>query len=165
MGTGDLWNAIATLWTNASLDTPFKALWGAEHDQDDYPVLNDMEATPGHPQPYCVCDVPGGRTINRMSNTDDTNREIRDIPVRFHVHAKKTSLSSNSAKQIARDLAEEIMKKFGGHPTVAPTALELTNANWMQAQYQTDYGIRTGDDEYEWVVSYLMKIDVVNAVT
>jgi len=54
---------------------------------------------------------------------------------------------------------------FGGHPTVAATgAIILTNGKHLITQYQNDFGIRIDDNEYQWVVEYLFRIDVPVAV-
>ena len=68
---------------------------------------------------------------------------------------------ARTAKEIAAYLAEEIMKVFGGHPTVVPTGMvALDYGNHLITQYVSDDGVRTGDEEYSWLVSYLFRLDV-----
>ena len=72
----------------------------------------------------------------------------------------------DSQKVVAATLSEEIMKVFGGHPTVRPTALTLSNGNHLLTTYQNDFGLFEGEDEYSWTVNYLVKVDVpVQALT
>ena len=156
----DIYRAIQALWTAESIDTPFKALWPASVTPTDYPVLHDGEATPGQPWPYCVFGVSPSNTAARMSRTTTSKWEIRDVPCEFHVHGKPVTGDTRSAKRIAAAMAANIINKFGGGPSVAPTAMSLDNGNFLIAQYQNDYGVRTGDEEYQWIVAYILRVDV-----
>ncbi len=164
VATADLHKALNTVWNASSLDATFKALWDASITDAEFPALHDQEAAPGQPFPYCVLDQSASSTVNRMSATGAFLREVRDVSWSLHVHARAVSGDSRTAKEIAAYLAEEIMKVFGGHPTVAPTALTLDNGNFLIAQYQNDFVIRTGDDEYRWTVEYVFRSDVPVAV-
>jgi hypothetical protein len=74
------------------------------------------------------------------------------------VHARSTS--SYTAKELATALAEEVVKVFGGHPEVVPVTIGLTHGNVLQVQYQTDFGTRTGDQEYLQIIRYQILIDI-----
>lgn len=156
----DFHRAIQARWTASSLDTPFKALWPASVTASDYPALHDQEATPGQPWPYCVFQVSPSSTLARMTNTATSKWEVRDMPCEFRVHGKPVTGDTRSAKRIAAAMAANIINVFGGGPSVAPVGLTLDNGNFLIAQYQNDYGIRTGDDEYQWIVSYIFRLDV-----
>lgn len=161
VSTADLLKALNTAWDASSLDATFKALWGAEFVATDYEVLHDSEATPGQPFPYCVLESSAPGTVARMSGGIDALREIRDIPLIFNIHASTVTGDSRTAKEIAATLAEEVMKVFGGHPTQAPSGvITLDNGNHLITEYQNDYGIRTGDEEYQWRIDYLFRLDV-----
>lgn len=160
----DLHKAIASLWSSSGLDATFKALWDSGVAESEWLSLNDQEAYPKQPFPYCVFEQSPGSTTDRMSGGTDSLQEIRDIPWDFRVHARAIDGDSRTAKEIAADLNEEIMKVFGGHPTESPTDLILDNGNFLIAQYQNDYGVRTGDSEYMWIVSYVFRLDVPVAV-
>lgn len=159
-GTADLHEAIVTAWDAASLDTHFTNLWSSDVVASEWVVLNDGDTSPAQPMPYCVVEQSPGVTTARMTGAALINREIRDVPVQFRVHAKAVDGDSRDAKKIAIDLINEIMKVYGGHPTESPSALELDNGNFLIGQYQNDYGVRTGDDEHQWIIEYLFRLDV-----
>jgi hypothetical protein len=160
VATADLLNALNTVWDASTLDATFEALRDPTVVDAEYPVLNDQEAAPTQPFPYCVMDEADSETLERMSGSSATNNEVRDVTVRFNVHARTRTGDARTAKQIAAFLAEEIMKVFGGHPTVAPTGLTLINGNHLITQYRNDFGLRTEDNAYQWVVVYLFRLDV-----
>jgi len=158
IATADFWKSINAAWDASTLDALFRAVKSitASHI-----VLHDQDASPGQDYPYCVVNQFSSSTVSRMSGGVDSLREVRDAQVTFNVHAKEVSGDSRSAKQIAAYLAEEIMKVFGGHPTVTATAsMELDNGNVLLSEYQTDYGIFIPDDEFNWIVSYRFEVDV-----
>jgi hypothetical protein len=100
-----------------------------------------------------------------MSGGENSLREIRDSSITFKVYVEEVSSDSRSAKQIAAYLAEEIMKVFGGHPTVTAThGMTLDNGNMLITEYQTDYGVKTDDDEFCWVVAYTFRTDIPVAI-
>ena len=159
--------AVNTVWDASTLNASFLALRDASVVDADFPVLNDQEATPAQPFPYCVYEQSSSSTTDRMSGAGSTIREIRDVSWNFHIHAREVDGDARTAKEIAADLAEEVMKVFGGHPTVAATDLSpsLDNSGFLISEYQTDFGVRSGeDDEYRWDVQYILKVDVPLAV-
>lgn len=161
IGSADLQKAIVAAWSASTLNATFKALWPAGTDPAAFAVLYDQEAAPGQPFPYCVLSQPSTSVTSRSSGKMGTTskRSIRDLTLEFHIHA--SAAGGKSGKRNAADLAEEVMKVFGGHPTVAPTGtLTLDNGGHLVTIYQTDYGVVTGDEECQWVVSYLFRIDV-----
>lgn len=167
IGSADLHKAINTVWDASGLEALFTAYW--ESGVGEFLALNDQEASPSQPFPFCVFMLDPSMKMNRMSGLEgcsDEIREIRDVPLRFTVHSRKMDNQSDSEKVIGATLLEEVIKVFGGHPTTKPTALTLDNGNHLITTYQNDYGVRTGEDEYAWVVNYLLKVDVpVQALT
>lgn len=152
--------AINTAWDASGLDAIFKTLW-EDPATVDYFVLNEQQAAPNQPWPYCVIDQMSPRTTARMSGGSNRLREIRDTMVTLNIHASEVSGDARSAKQIAAYLAEEVMKQFGGHPTIAAArTLTLDNGHVLIVQYQTDYCVRTDDSESQWVISYIIRQDV-----
>ena len=163
IGTAGLAKAINTVWETSGLNAKFKALWSSV--SSEFLVLNDQEASPDQLWPYCVFEIGPGITTDRMSGESDKSLwEIHDVPVTFNVHAMLVSGDSRTAKEIAAYLIEEIMKVFGGHPTTHPTPVVLDNGNFLITQYQNENCVRTGDNEYSWMVSYLFRLDVPVAV-
>jgi hypothetical protein len=158
----DIAKAVNSLWNSSDLDDQFTAFWTATEIASDT-VLNDGEATPGNAFPYCVFTVDPGSTITRMSSsTENRKRQTRQVPLIFHVHAQPEG--ALTAKEVAANMAEEILKIYGGHPTVVPTDLVLDNGNFLISQIITDYGVRTEDDVYQWVINYMLVVDVPVAV-
>ncbi len=153
VGTADLQKAIVTAWNASGLNPLFEALGGES------PILQDQEAIPTQAYPYCVLNQPTVNTNMRMSNTTGS-RHIRDILQSFSVFAKVVTNDSRTPKELAAYLADEIMKIFGGHPTVAPTGLTLDNGKHVITQYEDELGIRLGDDQYQWNIDYLFQVDV-----
>ncbi len=160
VASADLHKGVIAVWNASGLDALFQALYNAGVDSSEFTVLNDQEGAPGQPFPYCVFQQSLGLTTSRMSGPGACLREIRDTPWDFKVHAKAVSGDSRTPKGIAAYLVDEIMKVFGGHPTINPTDLSLDNGNFLITQYQNDFGIRTGDEEYQWNLSYIFRLDV-----
>ena len=158
INSADLHGGIQALWTSSLLDAKFTAFW-AVGDIGGFPILHDAEATPGNPFPYCVFNVLPATTTARMTGHDASEKhEIRDTPIQFLIYTENGSVLT--AKRIAADLAEEVIKIFGGHPIVAPTDMTLDFGAVLINQYQNDFGLRTGDNEHLWTINYLARLDV-----
>ncbi len=158
-GTSELHEAINEAWDASTLDADFVVLWDAGQ-SDEFAVLNDGGAAPEQPFPYCVFEQTEGTVDARMSGDATSIREIRGVPWRFKVYARKESGDDRTAKKIAADLIEKIMKVFGGHPTTAPDPLTLDNSNHLITQYVSDFGLREDDEIHSWTVNYTFVLDV-----
>jgi hypothetical protein len=157
--SADLHEALNKIWDDSGIDTEFKSFWKIVDYRDEFPSLHDQMAGPSQPFPYCVYEQEPGVVTARMTSATATGRrEIRDIPVIFRIHA--TGQNNVTAKKICAELAEKILSVYGGHPTITPRSLVLNYGNFLIAQYQNDYGIRTGDEEYQWNIMYLMRLDI-----
>lgn len=156
---GELHKAINDLWDSSSLDNEFKSLWDSSISAADFVVLHDQEASPGQPFPYCIFEQSKRSKPERMSAGSAGLAEIAEVPWEFRIHARTIAGDSRTAKEIANELTDKIMEKFGGHPTIAPQALMLTNGCVLSVTYDNDYGIRTGEDEYEWRLQYIIKVE------
>lgn len=159
VATADLHKAIARVWAASTLNAQFQAL---RPTTDQNPVLCDGEAAPGQSLPYCVMEQEKGETVARMSGHSVLeNHEYRDIPWEFRIYARSVDGDSRSSKQIAADLAAEVLKVFGGHPTVPPTGvITLDSGEHVRTQYQHDTASRIGDDEWMWTIRYEFEVDV-----
>jgi len=162
VATADVQTAVNAAWAAAGLDAHFTAYWTAAEIANNA-VLSEREAAPGQPFPYCVMETDAPRTLQRMSWSSG-KREFREVGVTFNIHAKLESGSGLSAKQLAAQLAEELMKVFGGHPTHAPADLTLANGGVLLTQYQSDWPQPTELYHYQWIVKYLVRVDVPVAV-
>lgn len=166
MPAADLSAAIVSAWRASTLDDLFKAYWSTVRPTD-FVTLHDQQAGPAQPFPYCIFLQEQGRTTGRMtghSNAVKARFETRDVPLEFRIHARSITGSLRSAKSIAQELCEEVMKIYGGHPTVEPVDLQLTNGHVLQTTYEADWGIREGDHNHVWHLKYQIKVDVPVAV-
>lgn len=158
-GSSELHEAINTVWDASSLDADFDTYWDAGEDTE-HNVLNDTDAGKEIPFPYCVFVVEEGPVQSRMSGEGMGKQLIRDIPVQFTIHTMLIDGDARTAKEIAADLVEKVMKVFGGHPTVSPAALVLDNAKHLITQFISDFGWRGDDDIYSWTINYNIRLDV-----
>lgn len=164
IGAADLWKAINVAWDASSLDASFKAYWD-DPTETEFPVLHETEAEGKQPFPYCVMTVENGTVQTRMSQEAGVKRHIRAYPVEFHVHAREIATETGGAKEVAADLAEEIMKVFGGHPSQSPTGtLTLDNGAHLLTQYESEFSVREDNDRYKWIMNYLVYVDIPVAV-
>lgn len=163
ISTADFYKGFATAWAASGLNTTFKSYWD-DPTSAEFPVLHDQEASPDQPFPYVVMDRVTPKTTSRMSGAEGFKYETRDVVLRLNVHAAASGVWS--AKEVAALLVSAVMEKFGGHPTVAatPRTLTLENGHNVLIQYQNDWGVRTGDDEYQWIIELLFRLDVPVAV-
>jgi hypothetical protein len=160
----DIHRAVVALWDEYGLDNEFTVYWTAA-EQTDYFSLNDSEARAGQPWPYCIFEITGTSVDSRTSTSTGNSlfkRTFTSTPLSFMIHAKDTSIKT--AKLLASELAEEIMKIYGGHPVERPKCMELTHGGVLNVQYQNDFGVRTGDEEYQWLLEYQVSVDTPVAV-
>lgn len=157
VASADLHAAIHAAWDAADLDNEFQGYWPAA-DQAEFAALYDTEAAPNQPFPYCVYSQGEGNTTARMSGVGPTGRyEIRDVPWQFKIYARQTT--TTAGKDVAAALAGAVLAAFGGHPTIAPDPPVLANGEALIAQYQGDFGMPVGDDEYMWTINYIFRLD------
>ena len=160
VGTADLHKVINTAWEASTLNASFQVGWSVDEIAN-FEVLEDGEAAPGQPFPYCTFEAAADELISRMSGeSNDEKQHIRDVPWTFNVFVKTIDGDSRTAKEIAASLAEEVLKVFGGHPTTNPTALTMDSSKHLITQLINEFGIRVDDDVHQWVVVYNFRIDV-----
>jgi len=162
-GSSELHEAVNTVWVASSLDADFNTYWDAGEDSE-HNVLNDGDAGKEIPFPYCVFTIEAGSVQSRMSGEGAGKQLIQDVPVQFTIHAKLIDGDTRTAKEIAADLVEKVMKVFGGHPTVSPEPLVLDNAKHLITQFISDFGWRGDDDIYSWIINYNVRLDAPVAV-
>jgi len=163
IATADLHEAINTLWDASGLNEKFNTFW-ATADVASFPTLHDQEATPNQPFPYCVMDATEVHVETRMTKDSVSKSSIRTCKLQLNIHAEKNANDNRSTKQLAAYLVEEVMKVFGGHPTVRPQALTLTNGDHLLTAYQNDWPLRTELYKYQWAVIYLLTVEVPEAL-
>jgi len=162
-GSAELHEAINTTWEASSLNADFNDSWAAG-ESSRFNVLNDGEASPEQPFPYCVFEIEAGSVDVRMSGGDSLNREIRDVPGRFTVYASEIDGDSRTAKEVVADLAEKVMEIFGGHPSTSPEDLTLDNAKHLITLFVSDFGLRKANTVHSWIINYNFRLDVPVAV-
>jgi len=157
IGNADIQKTIQAAWIAGGLEAKFADLGGES------PALNFDEGSPEHEQPYCVWNLAAPDTETRMSGSSSAaiKQEIRNCVLRFDVHTKPVDGDARGASQIAAYLIEEIMKVFGGHPTVVATAdLTMDNGCMLDIGYMRDYCVKTGNNNYQWPLEYQVTVDV-----
>jgi len=159
VNAAELHKSVADLWDSSGLDWEHKKFWTAAQ-RVEYPSLHDTEATPGQPFPYTVFNQQDVTTVSRMSGlTASTKRHIRDVPWQFRVFTRDSGIDTRSAKEVAADLADFIMQKYGEHPDKKSKRLVLNNGRHLITQYISDQGVRVGDEEYLWNILVSFRID------
>lgn len=159
-GSADLHKSLQSIWNATTLNDTFKAYWPGG-DLNEFPVLSEVEAEAAQPFPYCIYEFEEPTVSARTSSAGSSKLEIRDVALKLTVQAK--AISTASAKTIASHLAEEILKVFGGHPTQQSSvadAIDMDHGSILQIQYDRDFPVRSGDEEYTWVLKYNFKLDV-----
>jgi hypothetical protein len=168
IGVADLHTAIMSAWNDAGLTAKFKALWAASEDADSTPALHDQSAAGSKAIfPYCVLETAPEHVSARMTASVDAfgeeeagKRRIADTQITFNTHVDRVAGDGRSTKEICAYLMEEIVKVFGGHPTVPPVELTLANGSHLLTQYQDSNLIRTEQYKYRGLVRYKIKLDV-----
>lgn len=161
----DLHKAVQEIWAAANLDAVFKNYW-SEGDQDEFEPLCEGEAMPAQPHPYCVFrQEDEGQTASRMTGRVSNSRfEIREIPWEFKIFAREFSGLDNNktAKEIAAELIDYILRTFGGHPTTRPIVdgYSLDNGTLLIATYMGDMPTDEGNYVYSWSIRYKFTLDV-----
>ena len=153
MTTSTLIRAIKSRWDAKNLDDFFTNLRGST---SSLPVLCDTEARPSTPFPYCIFEQGDSRTINRMSGAGDATlpettekqgNETRQTEISFTVHAK--------TKPQCETLIDKINQAFKKVPFFT---------GHLNTQYVTDSGVRSGDNEWQWVIVFNFVYDIAVAL-
>lgn len=158
-GSVDLNKAVAALWLVSGLDELIKSYWSVAS-ASLYPTLSEAEAAPGTPMPFATFAAAQPSVDTRMSAAGRRKQHIRSQTWTFDLYTTQTD--DKSAKEVAAEIADEILQVFGGHPSETPSAMdmELDNGQVLNVQYQSDHYERQGDTAYLWQVSYSIKTDV-----
>ena len=154
-----LHKAVNTVWDTSGLDWSFKKYWSVS-EREQFLSLDESQAMAGTPMPYCVYSQASQETIARMTKVASATgrQEFHQSLFQFHIFANTNG--TKTAKDIAGELAEEILKHFGGHPTEQPKELVLDVGSVINVQYQSDYGLKLDSNVYQWNVMYLIQTDV-----
>lgn len=158
--TLDFHRSVFKLWEDQGLDEVFKSFWD-ESKREDFLSCLDEEASPSQPFPYCVIEFGKPATNGRSTGpacANDELREYREIALTFNVHAKQQG--NTSAKIAAGELASRLLKVYGGDPDESPKSMSIVTGNVLLCQYVSDYPIKTGDQECQWVIDYSVLLDV-----
>lgn len=156
--------AIVGVWDTYGLDWVFKRNW-TESQRDEFPSLHDGEAGAATPLPYCVFRADPNTVVTRMSGRTGVAKryEIHDHPWMFNIYTK--GVAGKDAKTVAAELAEEVLQRYGGHPTAVPQTPVSDTGDILLMQYTNDYGVRPpgADENYQWVITYTIRADVPQA--
>lgn len=149
----DVVRAVSVLWGTSGLDAHFNQYWTSAQIAD-FLVLMDVEAAPTQPWPYCVYESIASTTLRKSSaSTPQKNRqEQNEDTVRFHVFAK--DIDAKSGKALCSDLADEILKVFGGHPDTVHQKIPLQNGSVINQKYSQTILTREDEDIWKAVIVY-----------
>ena len=146
-------HGIARRWQREKLDAAFVAEWPGGVDSG-YTPLNDQEARPETPFPYCVYEKGITRVVERHSGRDIlTERAIYIVPITFTIHAKETV--SRSAKQVAEDFAKLVKTAYD----VGTDLLDIRPDCHLETYDSSDFDTSTGDGEHAWQLEFELLID------
>ena len=166
-----LHKAIYQRWQSSGLDGFVKAYWSNDN-RSRFITLNDTDAAPGTPFPYCVYKQSATQVVDRMSQAPETigtpaiNRNILLVPWTFQIHAENIVSTEGpmSAKAVVQLVSEQILRYFGGHPEFKAEKFDLAVGCHVQSLVLGSYGGKTSDLTYEWNMQYGMVIDVPVAI-
>lgn len=176
VGAADIRRSLITLWNENDLDSGFKEWW-LDSEKEDFTVFFTDVASPHQPSPYCVLHFK--EAVKSVLMTSNPNfREVREVQVGFRAYSDNIPIrdtpvedgllgdiiGSESAGSVLSSQIEEIMKVFGGHPTVSPQIPVLSNGNTLQLQYLNDFFRKTKASESDksgvWELNYEVMVDV-----
>jgi len=158
---GELESEIVRLWNESTINDQFKSYWNAPV-PGDFAVLNDGDAAPSQPFPYCVFNEESDMIVGKMSGRDNDSVgrfETRDIRFSFRIFTRQLVGINKSSKTLASELAIEVIKIYGGHPTVLPATLSLTHGSVLQVTLENDWHARVDERNSLWFLSYLFRLD------
>ena len=153
-GTWELGAAIIAQWREERIDDQFRAYWPtSDQSASSPPTLNEGEARPDQPGPYCIYNIlPGFKTGETTGDTSTEQVVYYDVPVRFEIRAK--SNNGKSGKTIAAALAAEVARAFD-----PDMQLIMNNDCHTQTRRDDDLVIREGDEEWAIVLQYTFSIE------
>jgi hypothetical protein len=145
-GSWDVWKAVVARWTLMGLTAKFTTHW-AKGTSSSYAALNDGEARPGTPAPYCVLEQGTGLRDYRSSHESDSSKtRVTDSTLfQFRLHGNKTHLVA---------LVQEIADAFDN----APLVVEGGSCH-LDIQRQPDFSVREADTQWVWVIPYEVRFE------
>lgn len=145
--------AINARWDDRGLDARFRD-YQQDVDAVEYEPLNDTEARPTPPGPYCVYEKGTPTVLGHSGGTTPTTeRQYLRVPLQFTIHAKSTATASG--KEIVTTLAKLVAAAFD--PENEALCMEPdAHVNTFRGP---DFCIREGEDEWAWVLMFDVEID------
>lgn len=152
-GSWNIHNAISQRWTDAGLDASFRAEWTDPTDTAHQP-LNDMEARPNTPPPYCVFEVELPVTIGHSTAAANSGRECKyvRIGVTFTIYAKRQT-DGESGKSVANRLLQLVCSKFDPGAGVWPIPTDARDYI-QQIRRAAEWLVRHDENTWEGTVRY-----------
>jgi hypothetical protein len=121
----------------------------------EYQPLSDGFARPTPPGPYVVFEKFTPVIVGHMTGAAGVQREnqLQNILVQLSIHAK--SSTTESAKQKCVRMAKKVAAAFD--PDTSPWT--INDDTMVKVDRQPDFHVREGDDEWAWILQYLVMID------
>jgi flagellar motor switch/type III secretory pathway protein FliN len=145
-GSWTVANAVKKRWAARGLEAQFRALWGSQRDSSEVLALNDTEARPEPPMPYCVYEQ--GESVprtNMTGKTSATEQQIQDVPIQFTVYGR--------TKVMAKDFLQLVAGAFD------KADLELDDGDELVTIIRgRDFSVRQDDKTWSWTVFYTVRL-------
>jgi len=147
---------LIAFWLSSGIDTQFKSLRTSATNTR-HLTIHENEAPAGVPMPYAVWKIDPNTVDSRYTSTVVNKKTtLIDFPLIISIHCKNgmVSGSAKNGKEHAQDLAGFVNKCLVGDDDIAPKDFTIPRGEIVLIQYLRDFGIRTGDGEYQHTLEY-----------
>jgi hypothetical protein len=144
-GSWSVAEAVKKRWDSKSLEDQFRALWGDKRDDPRWLALNDTEARPETPTPYCIYEQGESRPRTNMTGkTASTSQQIQDVPIQFTVYGR--------TKTQAKDFAKLVAGAFD------KADLDMQDDALVTIIRGSDFSARADDKTWSWTIQYTVRL-------
>lgn len=164
MSSVNIDSAIALRWKQRNLNSLFKQFWTNPAETAFHP-LNDTEARPLTPMPYCVYEKG---TAVRTGNSTGRDCEPANLieywqqPVSFRLHAATPARGSAHFGRTGKDILREIIGQgypdgygvLGAFDDMAGRLTMGGNDTHSHTETGADFHTREDDDVWVWVLQF-----------
>ena len=163
MSSANIDSAIATRWRQKNLNALFRQFWTNPAESAYWP-LNDTEARPNTPMPYCVYEkgtpIRNGNSTGRECEPENLI-EYWQQSITFRLHAA-TKTTGPHANRTGKDILREIIGQgypdgYGVLGAFDDFAGRLTmggNDTHSHTETGGDFHTREDDDVWVWVLQF-----------
>lgn len=152
-GSWQFHEGVVKRWNDSGLNAKFKAYWRNPQNVE-YQILQDQEAKPTPPGPYCVYEIGEPVPVAHMTGRKKahTENQLQNVPFQLRIHASEAN--GKSGKKVAIELAKHVVAAFDDQ------FLDFGYDTHVNTTKEVDFGTHEDDNEYLWVIPYLWLVDV-----